>query len=69
MAVTAPVALFMVAMAGLLLAHVPPLVVSVRVLPVPLHMVKEPVIVPALGGLLTVTVAVAVAVPQLLVTV
>ena len=67
MAVTAPV-LPIVATAGLLLLHVPPLVASVSVVVPPAHSVVMPVITPA-DTALTVMVLVAVAVPQTFVTV
>ena len=66
--VTVPVALID-AMAALLLLQVPPVVASVRVVFAPVHTVVAPLMVPALGAGLTVITLVAVAVPQLLVTV
>ena len=49
--------------------HTPPAAASVSEVVPEGHMPKVPVILPALGGMLTVTTAVAAAVPQLLVTV
>ena len=46
------------------LVHVPPLTDSVNVAGVPIQMVDEPVIVPDVGGLLTVNVLVAVSAPH-----
>ena len=66
--VTTPVALI-VATPVLTLLHIPPGVPSLRLVVAVGHTVKVPVIVPALGVALTVTTAVAAAVPQLLVTV
>ena len=65
--VTTPVALT-VAMAALLLLQVPPERDAVRVFDAPTHMVVVPVTVADEGAGITVTTAVAVAVPQLLVT-
>ena len=48
--------------------HEPPKVPSVKVMIEPIHTLELPEMVPALGNGLTVTVEVAVAVPQLLVT-
>jgi hypothetical protein len=64
-AVTTPVVLFTVALAGVLLVHVPPLTASEResVIP-PTHTAEPPVMVPALGAGFTVATLVAVAVPQ-----
>ena len=58
-----------VALAVAPLAHVPPVAVVVSAVVAPTHTVAAPVIVPALGSGSTVTACVAVAVPQLLVTV
>ena len=66
--VTTPVELT-VAIAGLLLLQVPPTVVSISVMVLPVHTLVGPVIVPADTTLITVTSAVAEALPQLLVTV
>ena len=68
MPVTVPV-LFTVAMAALLVLQVPPLAASVSVVLVPVHTVVLPLMVPAVADGLTVMACVAVAVPQLLVTV
>ena len=68
MPVTVPVALT-VATPAVLLLHTPPAAASANVVAVPVHTVVVPVIVPAVGVADTVTVVVAVAVPQLLVTV
>ena len=57
------------AMPALLVAHVPPEAVDVYVPGVPEQIVAGPLIVPALGEELTVTVSVAAAVPQLFATV
>lgn len=65
--VTVPAAL-MVAAAGLLLLHTPPAAASVRVLEEPGHTIVAPLMVPADGTPVTVTTAVAPALPQLLVT-
>ena len=51
------------------LLHAPPIVASLKPVVEPAHTVAVPVIVPADGNGLTVTVAVAAAVPQPLVTV
>ncbi len=53
----------------LLLVHAPPLAASVSVIVAPSHTLLLPVTVPAFGAGLTVTMLVATAVPQLLVTV
>ncbi len=58
---------FMVAIAVLLLVHVPPATASDKVTVAPVHSVEVPVIVPALGAGLTVTVSTALAEPQVLV--
>ena len=58
-----------VALAVLLLLHVPPAVASLNVVVAPLHTDAVPVIVPAVGAALTVTTLVATAAPQLLITV
>jgi hypothetical protein len=62
-AVTAPVLLLTVALAGLLDAHVPPIAASDndKVIP-PTHTADPPVMVPALGSGFTVTTLVAIAV-------
>ena len=65
---TVPVVLT-VAMATLLLLQVPPVVASVSVFVAPWQKVVTPEIVPAETPEITVTVVVAVAAPQLLVTV
>ena len=66
--VTTPV-LVIVATAGVLEVHTPPGVPSVNVVVVPPQRVVVPDMLPALGVPPTVTVAVAAAVPQLLVNV
>lgn len=66
--VTVPVALT-VAMAALLLVHVPPAVESLRVVVLPAHTVVAPVMAATVGAPLTVTVAVRLIAPQLVVTV
>lgn len=66
--VTTPV-LLIVAIEGLLLLQVPPVTALINVLDEPGHTVVEPVMVPADGVVITVTVAVVPALPQLLVTV
>ena len=66
---TFPVDELTAATPALLLVHTPPEDVSVSVVFAPTQMVVVPPIVPALAAGLTVTVAVAVAVPQLFVTV
>ena len=66
--VTTPVALI-VATVVLLLLHTPPATASVSVLDEPGQTVVEPLMAPAVGAPATVTVAVAVALPQLVVTV
>ena len=66
--VTIPVVLT-VATVGVLLLHTPPVVASVNVAVVPVQTVVVPVMLPALGVPDTVTVVVALALPQLLVTV
>jgi hypothetical protein len=53
----------------LLLLHMPPLTVLVIVTDVPIHKLDTPVRVPAFGDALTVMTFIALAVPQLLVTV
>lgn len=68
MPVTAPV-LLTLATAVLLLLHTPPVTASLNVVVPPVHTVMVPVMVPADGVPDTVTVVVALAVPQLLVTV
>lgn len=69
--VTTPVLLLTVALAGVLLVHVPPDVASVRESAVPTHTAEPPEMIPAFGNGLTVKPVVAEAVPQpkLLVTV
>src|ERR1017187_1564780 len=54
------------AIAALVLLHVPPVVVSVKVIDEPGHTLPEPVIVPALGRGLIVTIFVVVLVAQAL---
>ena len=66
MPVTTPLLGFMVAIAGLVLTHVPPGVASVRVLVAPTQILVVPVIAPA--ATLIVTVVVAADVPQALAT-
>lgn len=66
---TTPVAGLTVAKAALLLLQVPPLTASVNVMVEPAHTDDGPLIAPAVGAAVIVTVVVAVAVPQLLVTV
>jgi hypothetical protein len=61
---TIPVAEPIVAIEVLLLLQVPPEVALFNVVVLPVHTVAVPVMVPADGVLLTVTTAVAVAVPQ-----
>ena len=56
-----------VAVAGMVLVHAPPVAASVNAVFAPAQTVGIPVIVPALGSGLTVTIRVAAAVPQLLV--
>ena len=53
----------------LLLLHTPPDTLLLSDVVLPIQAVAEPVIVPALGNGLTVTIRVAIALPQLLVTV
>ena len=65
--VTVPV-LFTLAMAALLVVQVPPVAVLVNVRVEPGQSGAAPLMVPASGKALTVTAAVALAVPQLLVT-
>ena len=60
--------LLTVATEVLLLLHVPPLTLSVNEVILPTDTVEVPVIVPADGAAFTITEAVALAVPQLLVT-
>ena len=67
-AVTKPLAASTLATALLVVPHTPPVPVVESVAVVPAHKVVVPDITPALAALLTVTVAVALAVPQLLVT-
>ncbi len=50
---------------ALLLLHTPPAVASLSVINAPVHTTEEPVMLPADGGPLTVTVAVTADVPQL----
>ena len=69
MAVAEPVALLMLLTVGLLLLHTPPVTVEEKVAPVPAHKVAGPVMVPTEGAGLTVILVVAVAVPQVVVTV
>ncbi len=57
-----------VAMLVALLLHVPPVVTLLKVMGVPIHTLAAPVMVPAVANAFTVTICVAVAVPQLLVT-
>ena len=57
-----------VATVGLLLVQAPPVAVSPRDVVPPTHNVDVPVIVPVFGSGLMVTVIIAVAVPQLLLT-
>lgn len=66
--VTMPV-LLTVAIPAALLLHTPPVVASVKGVVAPVHTVAVPVMVPALGKGFTVTTAVALPLPQLLVTV
>jgi hypothetical protein len=61
-----PVVELMVAMLVLVLLHMPPGAGSVSSVVIPTHAVGDPIIVPADGNVLTVTVAVVTAVPQLL---
>jgi len=68
MPVTVPVVLT-VALAGALLLHTPPLTELERRVVLPVHTVEAPLMVPASTGAATVTVVVAVAVPQVLDTV
>ena len=68
MPVTVPAALT-VAMAVLLLLHVPPATPSVRVMVAPVHTELGPDMEPAVGAAVMVTVVVVVVLPQLLVTV
>lgn len=65
---TIPVDAPTVAIVLLLLLQVPPLTVEVSVAGVPVHTLDGPLMVPAVAPALTVTVVVATAVPQLLVT-
>ena len=58
-----------VAIVVLLLLQIPPLMVGASVVVAPGHTVVVPVITPAVGAGLTVTVAVVNAVPQLVITV
>jgi hypothetical protein len=58
-----------VAIAVLVLLQIPPAAVSLRLMVVPAHTVDGPLMVPACGSGLTVMDCIAVAVPQLLVTV
>ena len=58
-----------VAIAGVTELQTPPAAASLKVVVAPGHTVNMPVIVPAFGEELTVTIFVAAAVPQLLVTV
>ena len=67
MPLTTPVG-FTLAIAALLVVHVPPPIVEVSVVVDPVQTVVAPDIVPAADVVLIVTVAVAVAVPQLLAT-
>lgn len=67
--VTTPVDAFTEAIVALPVVHRPPLTVLVNVAVVPVHAVDGPLIVPALAPVVTVTFAVAVVLPQLLVTV
>jgi hypothetical protein len=60
----APVELFMVAIAGLLEVQAPPVTVEVNVEDPPIQIACVPLKVPALGGVVTVTVRVAVALVQ-----
>ncbi len=62
--VATPVVEFIVAIVGLLLLHVPPLAVEERVLVNPRQIVLLPVIVPALGALVTIKVLFAMALEQ-----
>ena len=62
--VTIPVALTVALLTSLLL-QVPPGAVSPRVVVLPAHNVDDPLMLPALGAVLTVTVCVAATVPQL----
>lgn len=64
--VTVPVFEPMVATASVLLVHVPPETLLLRLIVEPTHTEEAPLIVPALGTGFTVTVAEAVAEPQIL---
>ena len=65
--VTVPM-LLMVAVAGLLLLHVPPVTVEVIAVVLPVQTAAAPLMVPAVAPVVTVTAAVAVDVPQALLT-
>ena len=64
MPVTKPVPVTTVATEGLLLLHVPPTVLSPRVMVAPMHNNALPEIVPAAGAVSTVMVKVTPSVPQ-----
>ena len=67
--VTTPVVAFTLAIVALLVVHKPPVTVLVNVAVVPVHAVDGPLMLPAVAPVVTVTFAVAVVLPQLLVTV